>query len=96
MISRLVDFALLVLQLLMLKVCEIIGISKIESFIFFGTERVEKGLRTQHRLLSLLEASKSSLHQEKVFGALLTDLSKVYDCLLPSFKIMVLTLNHSN
>ena len=34
MICRLIEFALLVLQLLMLKVCGIIGISKIETFIF--------------------------------------------------------------
>ena len=42
MVCRLIDFALVVLKLLMFKVCEIIGISKIEFFNFSGTERVKK------------------------------------------------------
>ena len=40
MILRLIDFALVVLQLLMFKVYRIIGISKIEFFNFSGTDRV--------------------------------------------------------
>ena len=40
MVCRLIDIALVVLKLLMFKVCEIIGISKIEFFNFFGNERV--------------------------------------------------------
>ena len=40
MICRLIDFALVVLKLLMLKVCAIIGISKIGFFNFSGKERV--------------------------------------------------------
>ena len=40
MICRLIDFTLVVLELLMFKVSEIIGISKIEFFNFFGNERV--------------------------------------------------------
>ena len=40
MVCRLIDFALLVLKLLMFKVCVIIGISKMEFFNFSGTERV--------------------------------------------------------
>ena len=39
MISRLIDFALAVLQLLMFNVCGVIGISKIMLFNFSGTER---------------------------------------------------------
>ena len=42
MVCRLVDFALLVLKLLMFKICGIIGISKTEFFNFSGTERVKK------------------------------------------------------
>ena len=38
---RLIDFAVVVLKLLMFKVCVIIGISKIEFFNFSGTERVK-------------------------------------------------------
>ena len=40
MVCRLIDIALVVLKLLMFKVCEIIGISKIEFFNFLGNERV--------------------------------------------------------
>ena len=42
MVCRLIDFALVVLKLLMFKVCVIIGISKIEIFNFSGTERFKK------------------------------------------------------
>ena len=42
MISKLIDFALVVLQLLVFKVRRIIGISKIVFFIFFGTEGSNK------------------------------------------------------
>ena len=40
--SRLIDFALVVLKLLMFKVCLIRGISKIQIFNFSGTERFKK------------------------------------------------------
>ena len=40
-----IDLALLVLQLLMLKICGIIGISKIKFFNFCGTERVKMSLK---------------------------------------------------
>ena len=40
MVCRLIDFALVVLKLLMFKVFGIIGVSKIESFNFSGTERI--------------------------------------------------------
>ena len=42
MISRLIDFALVVLKLLMLKNCGIIEISQIKFLNFSGTERVKK------------------------------------------------------
>ena len=38
--SRLIDFALALLWLLMFKVCGIIGFSKIYVFNFSGTERI--------------------------------------------------------
>ena len=56
MVCKLIDFALVVLKLLMFKVCRIIGISKIEFLIFCGTERVtqnQKNLKTIQNLLSL-------------------------------------------
>ena len=56
MVCRLIDFALVALKLLMFKVCVIIGISKIEFFNFFVTERVkqnQKKLKTIQNLLSL-------------------------------------------
>ena len=40
-----------------------------------------KGYSTQHCLLVMLETWKRSIDKSKVFGALLTDLSKVFDCL---------------
>ena len=42
MISRLIDFVLVILQLLMIKICGIIGISKVEFFNFSGTEKVKQ------------------------------------------------------
>ena len=40
-----------------------------------------KGLSTQKYLLPLLEKWKRSIDRGKVFGALLIDLSKAFDCL---------------
>ena len=40
-----------------------------------------KGFSTQQYLLALLEKWKRSTDRGKVFGALLTDLSKAFDCL---------------
>ena len=40
-----------------------------------------KGYSTQHCLLNLLEKWKNSVDKGKSFGALLTDLSKAFDCL---------------
>ena len=42
MVCRVIDFALVVLKLLIFKVCGIIGISTIEFFNFPGTERVKQ------------------------------------------------------
>ena len=40
-----------------------------------------KGFSAQHCLMKLLEQWKKSTDQRLVFGALLTDLSKAFDCL---------------
>ena len=40
-----------------------------------------KGFSSQQYLLALLEKWKRSIDRGKVFGALLTDLSKAFDCL---------------
>ena len=56
MVCSLVDFALVVLDILMFNVWGIIGISKIEFFNFSGTERVkqnQKNLKTNENLLGL-------------------------------------------
>ena len=45
MVCRLIDFALAVLELLMFKVCGIIGISKMELCNFSGNEMVNEQQR---------------------------------------------------
>ena len=50
-----------------------------------------KGFSAQHGLLSLLEKWKSAADNKKVFGALLTDLSKAFDCL--SHDLLIAKLN---
>ena len=48
MVCGLIDFVLVVVELLMFKVCGIIGISKIEFFNFSGTERVKQKRFHEH------------------------------------------------
>ena len=48
MVCRLIEFALVVLKLLMFKVFAIIGISKIEFFNFSGTERVKQNQKIKN------------------------------------------------
>ena len=68
-----------------------------------------KGFSAQHCLLAMFEKWKNSIDKGKVFGALLTDLSKAFDCLpheliiaklnaygfnLPALKLMHSYLSH--
>ena len=50
-----------------------------------------KGFSAQHCLLPMLEKWKSTVDNRKMFGALLTDLSKVFDCL--SHELLIARLN---
>ena len=44
-----------------------------------------KGFSAQHCPLSMLEKWKTATYNKKTFGALLTDLSKAFDCLPMTF-----------
>ena len=50
-----------------------------------------KGYGTQHCLLLMLEIWKEATDNNKAFGALLTDLSKAFDCL--SYDLLIAKLN---
>ena len=50
-----------------------------------------KGFSTQHCLLAMLEKWKRSIDNGKMFGALLTDLSKPSDCL--DHELLIAKLN---
>ena len=79
------------------------------SFMFEFLSKYQCGFRkeysTQHSLLAMLEKWKSAVDKGKSFGALLTDLSKAFDCLpdelllaklhVYRFSIAALSLIHS-
>ena len=50
-----------------------------------------KGLSARHCIIRLIEKWKQCLDQGLVFGVLLTDLSKAFDCL--SHELLVAKLN---
>ena len=55
-----------------------------------------KGQNTQQCLLAMLEKWKRSVDGGKTFGALLTDLSKAFDCLDHEFLIAKLNADRFN
>ena len=68
MTSRFIDFALVILYLLMFKVCGVIGISMIEFFNFSGTERVKqnkKNFKNQSKPSKLLSLTLFKQFQQK-------------------------------
>ena len=62
-----------------------------ESFLSKYQCGFRKGYSTQHRLLFMLEKWKRAVDNGKVFGILLTDLSKAFDCL--SYELLLAKLH---
>ena len=52
-----------------------------DKFLFKYQCGLRKGYNAQHYLLVMIEKWKKAVDHGNVFGALLTDLSKVFDCL---------------
>ena len=72
--------------------CMFKQISKFFENIFSKYQcRFQKGFSTQHCLLAMLEKWKRSVDNRKMFGALLTDLSKAFDCL--DHELLIAKLN---
>ena len=64
-----------------------------ETFFLKQQCGFRKGYRTQYCLLSMLEKWKSAIDKGKYFGALLTDLSKAFDCICHE---LILTKLHAH
>ena len=60
MVYRLIDFALVVLKLLINQVSVITGISKIEFFNFSGTERIKQSQKKKKKKLKTIKPFKTS------------------------------------
>ena len=75
----------------MSKLCERSMFKQISEFFenIFSKKQCgfRKGHSTQQCLLAMLEKCKRSLDSGKVFGALLTDVYKAFDCLDPELLI---------
>ena len=69
----------------LLEILERFLFKQISNFMepFFSKQQCgfRKGYSTQYCLLSMLEKWKSAVDKGKYFGALLTDLSKAFDCI---------------
>ena len=69
----------------LLKILERFPFKQISNFMesFFSKQQCgfRKGYSTKYWLLSMLEKWKSAVNKRKYFGAHLTDLSKVFDCI---------------
>ena len=67
------------------KIFEKLSCNQITSFMDQFLSKYQcgfrKGFNAQHCLLAMLEKWKKAVDTKKVFGALLTDLSKAFDCL---------------
>ena len=80
MISRLIDFALMILQLFMLKVCAIIEVTNIDFFNYSRTERIKqnqkkkKKRKTIENILSLQDNHfLTNFNKSRTFLWFLTD-----------------------
>ena len=62
-----------------------------ESFLWKYQCGFRKGYNAQHCLLPVFEKWKSAIDNRKMFGALLIDLSKAFDCL--SHGLLIAKLN---
>ena len=62
-----------------------------ESFLSKYQCGFRRGYSARHCLLSMLEKWKSAIDNKNMFGALLTDLSKAFDCL--SHDLLIARLN---
>ena len=52
-----------------------------DNILFQSQCGLRKGYSAQHRLLVMIEKFKETIDRENEFGALLTDLSKAFDCI---------------
>ena len=52
-----------------------------DQFLYKYQSGFRKGFNAQHCFLAMLEKWKKAIDTKNVFGALLTDLSKAFDCL---------------
>ena len=77
------------------KIFESVFVDQLSEFfeILFASEvsGFRKGRNCQHVLINFIEKCKTAMDNKKVYGALLTDLSKAFDCLPP--KLLVAKLH---
>ena len=59
----------------------------IDQFLYKYQSGFRKGFNAQHCFLAMLEKRKKAIDTKNVYGALLTDLSKAFDCLPHGLKI---------
>ena len=79
MSCRLIDFALVVLKLLMLKVCVIIDISKIKFFNFSGNEIVNPNTISGNLTATISDYLPQSAMIHNMFGNMWSNKSNIYD-----------------
>ena len=79
MACRLIDFALVVLKLLMLKVCVIIDISEIKFFNFSGNEIVNPNTISGNLTATISDNLPQSAMIHNMFGNMWSNKSNIYD-----------------